>query len=437
LRQINLSSRPAESASKPAHGRGFNLLRMLGPGLVTGASDDDPSGIGTYSQVGAQFGFGMLWTMLFSYPLMAAIQEISARIGRVTGFGIAANLRQYYPRWLMFAIVGSVLVANVINLGADIGAMAAAATLVLPGPVFLYTAAFGLLSIGLQVLVPYTKYVRYLKWLTLSLFAYVGTAFVVRIPWHVVIVAVVRPSISLSKAYFAALVAVLGTTISPYLFLWQASQEVEDVKTTAGDEPLKKAPRQAKEQLERIKWDTYIGMAFSNAVAFFIILTAAVTLHATGATEISTAAQAAKALEPVAGRLASHLFLAGIVGTGLLAIPVLAGSAAYGIGEAFRWRPSLEKKPHEAKRFYATLIAVTVAGLSLTLVKIDPIKALFWAAVVNGIAASPLMVVIMLMTSNPKVMGKFTLPLGLKLFGWAAATTMFLASVGLLATWGH
>jgi Mn2+/Fe2+ NRAMP family transporter len=376
----------------------------------------------------------MLWTMLFSYPLMTAIQEISARIGRVTGFGIAANLRQYYPRWILYSIVSLVLFANIINLGADIGAMGAAATLVLPGPALLYTAGFGLLSISLQVLIPYTKYVRYLKWLTLSLFAYVGTVFVIRIPWHLVLIAIVRPSIPWSKSYFAALVAVLGTTISPYLFLWQASQEVEDVTAASGEEPLKKAPRQAKDQLERIKWDTYIGMAFSNAVAFFIILTAAVTLHATGATEISTAAKAAKALEPVAGRLASYLFLAGIVGTGLLAIPVLAGSAAYGIGEAFRWKASLEKKPNEAKRFYATLIAVTFAGLSLTLVHLDPIKALFWAAVINGVVASPLMVVIMLMTSNPRVMGKFVLPIGLKVFGWAATVTMFLASVGLLLT---
>jgi len=407
---------------------------MLGPGLITGASDDDPSGIGTYSQVGAQFGYGMLWTMLFSYPLMAAIQEISARIGRVTGFGIAANLRKYYPRWVLYAIVGSVLVANVINLGADIGAMGAAATLVLPGPVLLYTTGFGLLSVSLQVLVPYSKYVHYLKWLTLTLFAYIGTAFVVRIPWHVVTMAIVRPSISLNRDYFAALVAVLGTTISPYLFLWQASQEVEDVTANVGEAPLKNAPRQAQEQLHRIKWDTYIGMAFSNAVAFFIILTAAVTLHATGATNIATAAQAAKALQPVAGRLASSLFLAGIVGTGLLAVPVLAGSAAYGVGEAFRWRSSLERKPHQAKRFYATLTAVTIAGLSLTFIHLDPIKALFWAAVVNGLVASPLMVVIMLMTSNRKVMGKFTLPIGLKIFGWIATATMFLASIGLLAT---
>src|SRR5579863_6566277 len=318
----NLSKKPV-ATNHELTARG--LFQKLGPGLITGASDDDPSGIGTYSQVGAQFGYGMLWTMLFSYPLMAAIQEISARIGRVTGFGIAANLRKYYPRWVLYAIVGSVLVANVINLGADIGAMGAAATLVLPGPVLLYTTGFGLLSVSLQVLVPYSKYVHYLKWLTLTLFAYIGTAFVVRIPWHVVTMAIVRPSISLNRDYFAALVAVLGTTISPYLFLWQASQEVEDVTANVGEAPLKNAPRQAQEQLHRIKWDTYIGMAFSNAVAFFIILTAAVTLHATGATNIATAAQAAKALQPVAGRLASSLFLAGIVGTGLLAVPVLAG----------------------------------------------------------------------------------------------------------------
>jgi NRAMP (natural resistance-associated macrophage protein)-like metal ion transporter len=406
------------------------VIKKLGPGLITGASDDDPSGIATYSQVGAQFGYGMLWTMLFSYPLMAAIQEISARIGRVTGHGIAAALRQHYPRWVLYSMVGLVVVANVINLGADIGAMAAAATLVLPGPTALYTTGFGLLCLGLQVFVPYTTYVHYLKWLTIVLFAYVGTAFVVHIPWHLVIRAIIRPPVSLSKSYFAALVAVLGTTISPYLFLWQASQEVEDVTTTIGEEPLKKAPRQAKGQLKRIRWDTYVGMAFSNAVAFFIIL----TLHATGATEVATAAEAAKALEPVAGRLASLLFLLGIVGTGLLAVPVLAGSAAYGVGEAFHWRASLERKPRDAKKFYSVLCAVTLAGLLLTFVHLNPIKALFWAAIVNGVVAGPLMVVIMLMTSNPKVMGKFTLSWGLKLFGWIATVTMIVASIGLLTT---
>ena len=240
----------------------LTTLQKLGPGLITGASNDDPSGTAKYSQVGAQFGCGMLWTMLFSYPLMAAIQEISARIGRVTGHGIAAALRQHYPRWVLYSMVGLVVVANVINLGADIGAMAVATTLVLPGPAPLYTAGFGLLCLGLQVFVPYTTYVRYLKWLTVVLFAYVGTAFVVHIPWHVVIRAIIRPPISWSKSYFAALVAVLGTTISPYLFLWQASEEVEDVTTTTGEEPLKKAPRQAKAQLKRIRWDTYVGMPF-------------------------------------------------------------------------------------------------------------------------------------------------------------------------------
>jgi NRAMP (natural resistance-associated macrophage protein)-like metal ion transporter len=423
-----LSSRGRESAGRPS-----TVLQKLGPGLITGASDDDPSGIATYSQVGAQFGYGMLWTMLFSYPLMSGIQEISARIGRVTGQGIAANLRQYYPRWLLYSMVGPVVVANVINLGADIGAMAAAATLLLPGPVRLYSAGFGLLCLGLQVLVPYTSYVRYLKWLTIVLFAYVGTAFVVHIPWRVVAMAILWPPVSLSKDYFAALVAVLGTTISPYLFLWQASQEVEEVKTTVGEEALKKTPRQATQQLKRIRWDTYIGMAFSNAVAFFIILTAAVTLHLTGPTQVSTAAEAAKALEPVAGRLASLLFLLGIVGTGLLAVPVLAGSAAYGVGETFRWRSSLERKPEDAKKFYAVLSAVTISGILLTFLRLNPIKALFWAAIVNGVVAGPLMVVIMLMTSNPKVMGKFTLSWSLKLLGWIATVTMFLASIGMLA----
>ena len=293
---------PGRSASASGS-RLLRALAVLGPGLVTGASDDDPSGIATYSQVGAQFGYGMLWTMVFSYPLMAAIQEISARVGRVTGCGISANLRRCYPRWLLRSVVGLVLVANIFNLGADIGAMGAAAQLLLPARTWICILLFGIASLLLQILVPYSSYVKYLKWLTLSLFAYVATAFFVRVSWYEVLHATVLPQLLWSKDYLTGLIAVLGTTISPYLFFWQASQEVEEVKNNRGEKALKRAPRQAPAQLGRIRMDTYFGMALSNIVAFFIILTTAATLHAHGQTDVSTAAQAAQALAPLGGAL--------------------------------------------------------------------------------------------------------------------------------------
>jgi NRAMP (natural resistance-associated macrophage protein)-like metal ion transporter len=412
-----------------------SFFRKLGPGLVTGASDDDPSGIGTYSQVGAQFGFGMLWAMVLSYPLMVAIQEISARIGRVTGVGIAANLRKNYPKPLLYCVLFVVSVANVFNLGADIGAMGAAIKLVLPGNVSLFIVVFGIGSLVGVLLVPYSTYEKYLKWLTISLFAYVGVVFFAHVSWYVVFRATFLPHIELTREYLTALIAVLGTTISPYLFFWQASQEVEEVRNHRGEKPLKRAPAQAQEQLGRIRTDTYLGMAFSNLVAFFIILTAAATLHAHGITEISTSAQAAKALEPLAGRFAFLLFVCGIVGTGLLAVPVLAASACYGIGEACRWKTSLERKPREAIRFYAAITVATLIGLSLNFMHIDPVKALFWAAILNGVVAAPLMAVIMFMASSKKVMGQFVLPLHLRTMGWLATAVMMCASAGVFLTW--
>jgi len=305
-----------------------SLARLLGPGLVTGASDDDPSGIATYSQVGAQFGYGMLWTMLFSYPLMAGIQETSADIGRVTGHGIAGNLVRHYPRWLAMLIVATLVTANVINIGADIGAMGAAVSLLVGGPAAIYAVVLAICSLLLQVFVPYHLYVKGLKWLTLALFAYVGTVLVVHVDWAAALRATLIPSIKFDAATITALVAVLGTTISPYLFFWQVSEEVEEERLSIPERPLKFAPSQAPAQLRRIKLDTYVGMGFSNLVAFFIILAVAATLHANGITQIETASQAAQALKPVAGPLASLLFTIGIVGTGMLAIPVLAGSAA-------------------------------------------------------------------------------------------------------------
>ena len=408
-------------------------LPRLGPGLITGAADDDPSGIATYSQVGAQFGTGLLWTMLFSFPLMAAMQEISARLGRITGAGIAANLRKHYPKALLFGAIILLCAANIFNLGADVAAIGAAARLVFGGNVSAYAVSFCLFSVSLQVYLPYRRYVRYLKWLTLALFAYVGTAFVVHVPWGAVLRATFIPAVTSESDYWMALVAVLGTTISPYLFFWQASEEAEEVRTTRDESALKRKPHQAFRQFRRIAFDTRVGMAVSNLIAFFIVLTAAVTIHASGGgKEIHTAADAAKALEPVAGRFASFLFAAGIIGTGLLAIPVLAGSAAYGVAEAFRWRASLESKPGQAPQFYFVIAAATVIGLALNFVGLDPIRALYWSAIVNGIAAAPLMAMLMLMSANRAVVREFTLPLSLRVIGWAATGVMFLASIAFL-----
>jgi NRAMP (natural resistance-associated macrophage protein)-like metal ion transporter len=424
-----------KTKTKPLQERSLKaFFRSLGPGLITGASDDDPSGIATYSQVGAQFGYGMLWTLVFSYPLMAAIQEISARIGRVTGCGIAANLRNKYPRWLLYPVVLLMVTANIFNLGADIGAMGAAGDLLFPGRSGLYIVGFGLTSLLLQLFVPYTSYVNYLKWLTLILFAYVIAAFFAHVQWREVLVQTLRPHISLNKQYFTALVAVLGTTISPYLFFWQASQEVEEVRNNRGEKPLKRDPKQAVVQLGRIRVDTFVGMAVSNIVAFFIVLTTAATLHAHGDTDIATSAQAARALEPLAGHWAFLLFVCGIVGTGLLAVPVLAGSAAYAIGEACKWKVSLEHSPASAPRFYGTIALATLIGLAMNFTHVDPIKALFWAAVLNGVTAAPLMAVIMFMASDRKVMGKFVVPFHLKIIGWLATAIMFGVSCCLFAT---
>ena len=424
-----------DSSGVVAGQRRTKFLLRLGPGLITGAADDDPSGIATYSQIGAQFGMGLLWTMLFSFPLMAAIQEICARLGRITGTGIAANLRMHYPKPVLYVVVLLLCVANVFNLGADIIAMGAAAKLVLGGNLNVYAVIFGVLSLCLQIYIPYRRYVRYLKWLTIVLFAYVTTAFVVHVAWIAAIRATVIPSVSWKTDYWMALVAVLGTTISPYLFFWQASEEAEEVTVTAGESALKKKPFQAFKQFRRIHIDTLVGMAISNLIAFFIILTASVTIHAAGsAGGIQTAADAAKALQPVAGRLAFLLFSIGIVGTGLLAVPVLAGSAGYAVAETFRWSASLEKKARQAPKFYLIIAGATMIGLSLNFIGLNPIRALYWSAILNGIVATPLMIMMMVISSSRAVVGDFTLPVYLRIVGWAATAVMFLASAGFLMT---
>ena len=404
------------------------IQRVLGPGLITGASDDDPSGIATYSQAGAQFGFAITWTLLFTYPLMVAIQEISGRIGRVTGKGIAANLRETQPHWLLHSIVFLLVIANTINIGADLSAMGDATSLLVGGHKQLYVGLFAIACAGLQVFVQYARYASILRWLTLVLFAYFGTVLVVKVPWAEAARGFFIPTFSFSLQFWTVIVAIFGTTISPYLFFWQASQEVEDIRDVRERKALIVAPSQGQDALERIKIDTYAGMALSNLVALAIMVTTAATLHVAEKTDIQTSAQAAEALKPVAGEFAFAIFTLGIVGTGLLAVPVLAGSAAYAVCEAGRWPMGLSRKPERAKAFYSTIVMATLIGMFISFSPLDPIKALFWSAVINGVVAVPVMAMMMLISSNKKIMGKFSLQGPLRLIGWVATAVMALAS---------
>ena len=413
------------------------LLQVLGPGLITGASDDDPSGIATYSQAGAQFGYDLGWSLLFSFPFMCAIQEISARIGRVTGHGVAGNLKRHYPAGLLYPLVALLVVANTINLGADLGAMAAALGLLVKGPQLVFVALFAVVILLLEVFVRYARYVSVLKWLSLSLFAYVGVAMVVHVPWMTVGRHLLVPHVSFKADYLTVVVAVLGTTISPYLFFWQAEEEVEEVRERDQAKPLERAPDQAKTEFRRIRVDTYVGMAFSNIVALFIVIGTAATLNAHGITNIQTSSQAAEALRPIAGPLVFVVFALGIVGTGLLAVPVLAGSAAYALGEAFGWHVGLARKLKRAKAFYAVLALLMIAGALLNFTPIDPIKALFWSAVINGVVAVPVMVMMMHLSTHKAAMGRFVLPVPLRIVGWAATAVMAAAAVGMFATLGQ
>ena len=415
--------------TEPDPPRPLGFWRSLGPGLVTGAADDDPSGIATYSQVGAQFGYGLTWIMLFSYPLMCVIQIISAEIGSVTGCGIAQNLRRHYSVWLLRAVVALLLVANVINLGADLGAMGAAVNLLIGGPALLYTVLVGVICVLLETFVDYTHYAAFLKWTALSLFAYVAVVFAVHVPWGTVLVRTVLPSFSFDGPNAMALVAVLGTTISPYLFFWQAAQEVEEQRRRHL-KPLYLTPRDAGPELKRIRTDTLVGMGISNVIALFIIVATAATLNASGITNIQTSSQAAEALRPVAGALTFYLFAAGIIGTGMLAVPVLAGSAAYAVSEIFDWNEGLDRRFAEARAFYATIGVATLGGVALNFVGLDPVKALYWSAVVNGLLAAPLMAVMMVIAVNPRVMGSLTISRGVAAGGWIATAIMALASVG-------
>jgi NRAMP (natural resistance-associated macrophage protein)-like metal ion transporter len=405
-----------------------HLWRGLGPGLVTGAADDDPSGIATHSQIGAQFGFGLSWTFVLSFPLMVVIQEVAAQIGCVTGRGIAHNLRRHYSPWLLRSVVALLLVANIVNLGADLGAMGAALQLLIGGPEQLYTLLFGVVCIVLEVWLSYPRYAAILKWTTLSLFSYVAVVFVAEVPWAEALRSLIIPTIDLNGTSAMAMVAILGTTISPYLFFWQAGQEVEEQHRHHA-KPLCVSPKTAGPELARIRLDTIVGMAFSSLVSLAIVFATAATLHAHGVVDIATSAQAAEALRPIAGEFAFALFALGIVGTGLLAVPILAGSAAYAVSEMFGWAGSLDARPNDARAFYATISVATLLGAALNFVGLDPVRALYWAAVVNGLLAAPLMAVMMLIVRNPRVMGRLTVSQSIVIWGWAATAVMAAASL--------
>ena len=413
-------------------GRQFGAQK-LGAGLITGAADDDPSGIATYSQAGAQFGFSMLWTMIFTLPLMTAIQIISARIGYVTGQGLAANIKARFPRPVLLGVVGMLLVANTLNISADIAAMAEALWLVLGGSAHVYAVTFGLFCLVLQVFLPYQSYVRWLKWLTLALLSYVAVIFTLNIHWWQVVREVVHPQLPGNHDVLLMVVAVFGTTISPYLFFWQASQEVED---SSGGPGHSHTEGEVRRHLRRIKWDTVIGMTFSNLIAFFIILSTAATLHAAGIHDVQTSAQAAEALRPLAGNLTFLLFSLGIIGTGLLAVPVLAGSAAYAVAEAAGWHGSLSLRLDrgEGRGFYGVVAAATLGGVILCFTHTDPVKELFWAAVINGVIAVPIMGVMMLLATRSDAMGQHVIGKRLRWLGWLATVLMAGTVIAMLVT---
>ncbi|HWF77644.1 MAG TPA: divalent metal cation transporter [Caulobacteraceae bacterium] len=406
-------------------------LARVGPGLITGVADDDPSGIATYSQAGAQFGLNMLWTMPLCFPLMAAIQSICARIGRVTGKGLAANIKTAFPPAVLRAVVLLLLVANTLNIAADVAAMGEVSELVTGVDRHIGTLVFVLVTLGLQIFVPYHRYVAYLKWLTLSLIAYFLVLFTVHVPWSQVALRTVWPKFKFDASAATVVTGIFGTTISPYLFFWQASEEVEDMHERHG-QALTADQLAAGKELRRIKWDTWSGMLYSDVTAYFIILATAVTLYVSGINDIQTAAQAAKALKPLAGDFAYTLFALGILGVGLIGVPVLAGSAAYGLSEAMGWKEGLELKATDARGFYGVIAFSVLVALVIQYTPIDPMKALFWSAVVNGVVAVPLMAVIIVLASKKSVMGAFTASRTLIVLGWIATAAMAAAALGML-----
>lgn len=425
---------PKTNNREPPPDKRFALLKVIGPGMVTGAADDDPSGIGTYSQAGAQLGFTISWTLLLMFPLMVAIQEICARVGRTTGTGIADNLRKHYPVWLLQVLVAMLFGANVINIGADLAAMGDALKHLVGGSGFLYVIAFGVFCALAQIILNYWRYVQVLKWTCLSLFAYVAALAVVKVPWGEALKGLIIPTVAWSSDFFTTLVAIAGTTISPYLFFWQAAQEAEEVRLRSHRQPLLRRQGQAPSAFARIRADTIAGMAFSNIIAIAIVITTAATLHAHGVTNIESSNQAAEALKPIAGRFAAFIFAAGIIGTGLLAVPVLAGSAAYGVSEAAGWKVGISREPREAVAFYSVMAIAMLIGIAINFTPINPISALYWSAVINGVAAVPIMILLMVMTARRRVMGEFTIGGGLKTLGWAATIAMLGSVIGMAVT---
>lgn len=403
-------------------------LSRVGPGLITGVADDDPSGIATYSQAGAQFGLNMLWTMPLAFPLMAAIQSMCARIGRVTGKGLAANIKSAFPPLVLRAVVALLLIANTLNIAADVAAMGEVSELVTGLNRHFVTILIVVGTLGLQIFVPYHRYVSFLKWLTLSLLAYAAVLMTVQVEWKEVALRTVWPQLSFNAATAMVVVGVFGTTISPYLFFWQASEEVEDMQAKHAGALTENAPSAAAE-LRRIRWDTWSGMLYSNITAFFIMLATAVTLNVAGVTDIQTAAQAASALRPLAGDFAFLLFAAGILGVGLIGVPVLAGSAAYALSEAMGWKEGLELKATDARGFYGVIAVSVLVGMLIQFSPISPMKALFYSAVINGVVAVPLMAVVILLASKKSVMGPYTASKALVVLGWVATSVMGVAAV--------
>src|SRR5215510_8955333 len=430
--------KPTNAAPKPKPREPFSFrafVKSLGPGLITGASDDDPSGIGTYSQAGAQLGYGIGWTMLLTFPLMAAIQEISARVGRVTGHGISGNVCRHYPAGVLYVVVALLFTANTINIAADLAAMADATRLLVGGHAIIYVVLYGVVSVAAQILLDYKRYVAVLKWLTLSLFAYVAALAFAHISWREALAGTLLPQLSWSASYLTTIVAIFGTTISPYLFFWQASEEAEEQRIDRTKRPLVEKHYGARREFSRIRADTITGMAFSNLIALSIIVTAAATLHAAGKTDIQTSAQAAEALRPIAGPFAEYVFALGIVGTGLLAIPILAGATAYAVGESRQWPVGLARKPKEAVAFYGVLALSGGIGIALNFTPINPISALYWSAVINGVLAVPVMVLLMLMAHHKSVMGRFVVGGPLYWLGWLSTAAMAVSVVAMAVGW--
>jgi NRAMP (natural resistance-associated macrophage protein)-like metal ion transporter len=411
------------------------LRQLLGPGLITGASNEDPSSVGTYSQLGAQFGYGLAWTLLFTYPLLVAIQEVSARIGQVTGRGIAGNLKRHYPHSLAATLVALLAAANVINVAADLAAMGAVLRLLLGAPALLSICVLAVLSGMFETLTGYARHVRTLKWLCVSLLSYVVCAFAVNVPWGEVGRALIWPRLSADPQYLTAVVAALGTTISPYLFFWQAQQEVELGRRRFGAAPLLHSTASAPAEFGRIRIDTLVGMGLSSIVALFIVITTASTLHVQGVTTITTAAQAAEALRAVAGPFSFLVFALGIIGAGLLTLPALSGSAAYAVGELMSWRVGHSRQPLRARAYRLTVAAAMLIAVVLNFSSINPMRALYWSAVLNGVAAVPLMAILMRMSSRAEVMGTLTIPPGLRRLGWLATGAMAASVLGMCVAW--